>query len=209
MTRDCSVHEALVWCSDQSGRRLWPSNIKSLWSMSIRISGHYPMGFSPASSPCLTAGGSPSTWFLPARFTCRWLSIRKFLFWMEWDEMSTRSWMRIWKGHCVTCKSMELWISSQKWQSSVSWGNKWKTWLGLLDGCSQLLVIIMLISRWSRKVSMDELSIYNVCGVKIRADWSSFLHQGASEINISCVIEERDADRALNIIHTCMFTFLD
>jgi aspartokinase len=32
---------------------------------------------------------------------------------------------------------------------------------------------------------------------------------GASEINISCVIEERDADRALNIIHTSMFTFLE
>jgi aspartate kinase len=32
---------------------------------------------------------------------------------------------------------------------------------------------------------------------------------GASEINISCVIEERDAVRALNIIHTSMFTFLD
>ncbi|KAL4890399.1 Aspartate/glutamate/uridylate kinase [Aspergillus ambiguus] len=35
------------------------------------------------------------------------------------------------------------------------------------------------------------------------------ISQGASEINISCVIEERDADRALNIIHTNMFTFLD
>lgn len=35
------------------------------------------------------------------------------------------------------------------------------------------------------------------------------ISQGASEINISCVIEERDADRALNIIHTSMFTFLD
>lgn len=32
---------------------------------------------------------------------------------------------------------------------------------------------------------------------------------GASEINISCVIEERDADRALNILHTNLFTFLD
>lgn len=121
--------------------------------------------------------------------------------------MSTRSWMRIWKGHCVTCKSMEPWISSQKWQSSVSWGSKWKTWLGLLDECSQRLVIIMLILRWSRKVTMNCLPI--MFGVKIKADWSSFLHQGASEINISCVIEERDADRALNIIHTCMFTFLD
>ncbi|KAJ5885671.1 putative aspartokinase [Penicillium tannophilum] len=35
------------------------------------------------------------------------------------------------------------------------------------------------------------------------------ISQGASEINISCVIEERDADRALNIIHTSMFTFLE
>lgn len=32
---------------------------------------------------------------------------------------------------------------------------------------------------------------------------------GASEINISCVIAERDADRALNILHTNLFTFLE
>ncbi|EXJ86477.1 aspartate kinase [Capronia epimyces CBS 606.96] len=32
---------------------------------------------------------------------------------------------------------------------------------------------------------------------------------GASEINISCVIDERDADRALNILHTNLFTFLE
>ncbi|KAI9687541.1 MAG: Aspartokinase [Bathelium mastoideum] len=35
------------------------------------------------------------------------------------------------------------------------------------------------------------------------------ISQGASEINISCVIEERDADRALNIVHTNLFTFLE
>ncbi|KAK8246750.1 Aspartate/glutamate/uridylate kinase [Phyllosticta capitalensis] len=35
------------------------------------------------------------------------------------------------------------------------------------------------------------------------------ISQGASEINISCVIEERDADRALNVVHTNLFTFLD
>ncbi|RVX69511.1 hypothetical protein B0A52_06575 [Exophiala mesophila] len=35
------------------------------------------------------------------------------------------------------------------------------------------------------------------------------ISQGASEINITCVIEERDADRALNILHTNLFTFLD
>jgi hypothetical protein len=32
---------------------------------------------------------------------------------------------------------------------------------------------------------------------------------GASEINISCVIWERDADRALNVVHTNLFTFLE
>ena len=32
---------------------------------------------------------------------------------------------------------------------------------------------------------------------------------GANEINISCVIEERDADRAINILHTNLFTFLE
>ena len=35
------------------------------------------------------------------------------------------------------------------------------------------------------------------------------VYPGASEINISCVIEERDADRAINILHTNLFTFLD
>jgi aspartate kinase len=35
------------------------------------------------------------------------------------------------------------------------------------------------------------------------------ISQGASEINISCVIEERHAARALNVVHTNLFTFLD
>ncbi|KAF2012595.1 bifunctional aspartokinase/homoserine dehydrogenase [Aaosphaeria arxii CBS 175.79] len=35
------------------------------------------------------------------------------------------------------------------------------------------------------------------------------ISQGASEINISCVIEEREADRALNVVHTGLFTFLE
>lgn len=32
---------------------------------------------------------------------------------------------------------------------------------------------------------------------------------GASEINISCVIEARDATRAMNVLHTHLFTFLE
>ncbi|KAG7136586.1 Aspartate kinase FUB3 like protein [Verticillium longisporum] len=35
------------------------------------------------------------------------------------------------------------------------------------------------------------------------------ISQGASEINISCVIGARDATRAMNILHTNLFTFLD
>ncbi|KAL9636302.1 MAG: hypothetical protein Q9164_002903 [Protoblastenia rupestris] len=35
------------------------------------------------------------------------------------------------------------------------------------------------------------------------------ISQGASEINISCVITERDALRALNVVHTELFTFLE
>lgn len=35
------------------------------------------------------------------------------------------------------------------------------------------------------------------------------ISQGASEINISCVIEERDANRALSVVHTNLFTFLE
>lgn len=35
------------------------------------------------------------------------------------------------------------------------------------------------------------------------------ISQGASEISISCVISEREALRALNVVHTDLFTFLD
>ncbi|PHH75032.1 hypothetical protein CDD82_4620 [Ophiocordyceps australis] len=35
------------------------------------------------------------------------------------------------------------------------------------------------------------------------------ISQGASEINISCVIDSRDATRAMNVLHTHLFTFLE
>ncbi|KAK3325301.1 Aspartate/glutamate/uridylate kinase [Apodospora peruviana] len=35
------------------------------------------------------------------------------------------------------------------------------------------------------------------------------ISQGASEINISCVIDVREAERAMNILHTNLFTFLE
>jgi aspartokinase len=47
--------------------------------------------------------------------------------------------------------------------------------------------------------------------MKTHADMARLIRfvTGASEINISCVIEERDADRAMNILHTNLFTFLE
>lgn len=35
------------------------------------------------------------------------------------------------------------------------------------------------------------------------------ISQGASEINISCVIQEKDAIRAMNVLHTRLFTYQD
>lgn len=35
------------------------------------------------------------------------------------------------------------------------------------------------------------------------------ISQGASEINISCVIDAQNAERAMNILHTSLFTFLE
>ncbi|KFA75520.1 hypothetical protein S40288_01172 [Stachybotrys chartarum IBT 40288] len=35
------------------------------------------------------------------------------------------------------------------------------------------------------------------------------ISQGASEINISCVIDAKDATRAMNVLHTHLFTFLE
>jgi aspartate kinase len=45
-------------------------------------------------------------------------------------------------------------------------------------------------------------------GMKLHCQGCRLTEPGASEINISCVIEEREADRALNILHTNLFTFL-
>lgn len=42
---------------------------------------------------------------------------------------------------------------------------------------------------------------------ELTSDWNFIA--GASEINISCVIDEAEANRALNVVHTNLFTFLD
>ncbi|KAF2719998.1 aspartate kinase [Polychaeton citri CBS 116435] len=69
------------------------------------------------------------------------------------------------------------------------------------------MAIISLVGKQLRSmvgISGKFFSTLGEHGVNIE-----MISQGASEINISCVIEERDADRALNVVHTNLFTFLE
>jgi aspartate kinase len=69
------------------------------------------------------------------------------------------------------------------------------------------MAIISLVGRQLRTmvgVSGRFFSTLGEHGINIE-----MISQGASEINISCVIEEANADRALNVVHTNLFTFLD
>ncbi|KAF6234821.1 hypothetical protein HO173_007041 [Letharia columbiana] len=54
--------------------------------------------------------------------------------------------------------------------------------------------------------AIEELSEVWECG---RGEEYGYHQLGASEISISCVIAEREALRALNVVHTDLFTFLD
>ena len=69
------------------------------------------------------------------------------------------------------------------------------------------MAIISLVGRQLRSmigISGKFFSALGDHGINIE-----MISQGASEINISCVIEEGDADRALNVVHTNLFTFLE
>lgn len=69
------------------------------------------------------------------------------------------------------------------------------------------MAIISLVGRQLRSmvgISGRFFSTLGEHGINIE-----MISQGASEINISCVIEEMNADRALNVVHTNLFTFLD
>ncbi|EMC97680.1 hypothetical protein BAUCODRAFT_147727 [Baudoinia panamericana UAMH 10762] len=68
------------------------------------------------------------------------------------------------------------------------------------------MAIISLIGRQLRNmvgVSGRFFSTLGDNGINIE-----MISQGASEINISCVIDARDATRALNVVHTNLFTFI-
>lgn len=69
------------------------------------------------------------------------------------------------------------------------------------------LAIISLVGRQlrgMRGVSGHFFTTLGEHGINIE-----MISQGASEISISCVIEEREANRALSVVHGNLFTFLD
>ena len=96
----------------------------------------------------------------------------------------------------------EMKIESEALKGAVDDLKKWGD-VDLVAG----MAIISLVGRQLRSmvgISGRFFSTLGEHGVNIE-----MISQGASEINISCVIEERDANRALNVVHTNLFTFLD
>ena len=96
----------------------------------------------------------------------------------------------------------ELKIESEALKGAVDdlrpWGD-----IDLLPG----MAIISLVGRQLRSmigISGKFFSTLGEHGINIE-----MISQGASEINISCVIDEREAGRALNVVHTNLFTFLE
>nr|POE76195.1 aspartokinase [Quercus suber] len=69
------------------------------------------------------------------------------------------------------------------------------------------MAIISLVGKQLRSMTGISGAFFSTLGeYNINIEMIS---QGASEINISCVIAERDAERALNVVHTNLFTFLE
>ncbi|KAK4543079.1 hypothetical protein LTR36_005856 [Oleoguttula mirabilis] len=96
----------------------------------------------------------------------------------------------------------EMKIASEALQGAVNDLYKWGD-VDLVPG----MAIISLVGRQLRSmvgISGRFFSTLGDHGINIE-----MISQGASEINISCVIEEREANRALNVVHTNLFTFLE
>ncbi|KAL1302555.1 hypothetical protein AAFC00_002937 [Neodothiora populina] len=98
--------------------------------------------------------------------------------------------------------SEEMHIESAALKGAVedlsAWGD-----IDLVPG----MAIVSLIGRQLRNmvgISGRFLGVLGENNINIE-----MISQGASEINISCVIDEKEANRALNVVHTNLFTFLD
>ncbi|KAF2404807.1 aspartate kinase-like protein [Trichodelitschia bisporula] len=78
--------------------------------------------------------------------------------------------------------------------------------LGVVDIAANM-AIVSLVGQQLRNLKGVSGRFFSVLGENnINIEMIS---QGASEINISCVIWARDADRALNVVHTSLFQFLE
>ncbi|KAL9614943.1 MAG: hypothetical protein Q9167_000585 [Letrouitia subvulpina] len=69
------------------------------------------------------------------------------------------------------------------------------------------LAILSLIGTGLKKSTGIAGKLF--CALGDNAINIDMISQGASEISISCVIEEREANRALNVVHTNLFTFIE
>jgi aspartate kinase len=78
--------------------------------------------------------------------------------------------------------------------------------LGNVDIAGDMAIISVIGKHLKRSVGLAGrmFSVLGDAGINLE-----MISQGASEINISCVIFSRDADRALNVLHTNLFTFFD
>lgn len=97
----------------------------------------------------------------------------------------------------------ELRIESEALRGAVDDLRRWGDDVDLVPA----MAIISLVGRQLKSmvgISGRFFSTLGEHGVNIE-----MISQGASEINISCVIEEKDANRALSVVHTSLFTFLD
>lgn len=96
----------------------------------------------------------------------------------------------------------EMKIENEALQGAVDDLNKW----GEVDLIGNM-AIISLVGRQLKSMIGVSGRFFSTLGENhINIEMIS---QGASEINISCVIEEKDANRALSVVHTNLFTFLE
>lgn len=113
-------------------------------------------------------------------------------------SMALHSEIALLSGH----SEEEMKIESDALQAAVDALSVWGD-VDLVPG----MAIISLVGRQLRSmvgISGRFFSTLGDHGINIE-----MISQGASEINISCVIEEANADRALNVVHTNLFTFLE
>lgn len=77
---------------------------------------------------------------------------------------------------------------------------------GTIDIASNMAIVSLVGKQLKNMVGISGKFLSTLGANNINIEMIS---QGASEINVSCVIDAREADRALNVIHTNLFTFLD